>query len=131
GPVAVATEVDAGEDDLAVALRDAALDLTEHGLCRTATRRPADERDDAEAARERAAVLHLDEGADAIEPGVGLDATDRAEVAGERLGGPLAPPRAARGVVGKSGKGIADEVGAAAGDVDGPMRARGPRGLLA
>src|SRR6476660_2880173 len=62
---AVAAEVDAGEHDLAMTLHDAAADLAEDRLGRAAPRFSAHERNDAEAARERASVLNLDEGTDA------------------------------------------------------------------
>ena len=68
-----------------MALRDAAPDLAEDGVGAAAAGGAAHERDHAERARERAAVLDLDERADAVEPGVGLDAGDRADVAGDRL----------------------------------------------
>src|SRR5439155_7617916 len=80
--VSEATEVDAGEDDLAVTLPDASADLGEHRGGAAAARRAAHERDHAEVARERAAVLDLHERAYAIEPRVGLDTADRADVAG-------------------------------------------------
>ncbi len=83
--VAEAAEVDAGEDDLAMALRDAGPDLAEDVVGAAAARRAAHERDDAEVARERAAVLDLDERADAIEPRVRPDTADRADVAGDLL----------------------------------------------
>ena len=53
--------------------------------------RAAYERDHAEGATEAAAVLHLDERADAIEARVGLDAADRADVARHRVRDLLAP----------------------------------------
>ena len=93
GAVAEAAEVDAGEHDLAMALRDAALDLGEHRSGAAAARGAAHERDDAEVARERAAVLDLHERANAIEARVGLDAADRADVAGDERGGLLASLR--------------------------------------
>ena len=52
-----------------MALLDARADLAEHGGGAAASRGAADERDHAEAARERAAVLDLDERAHAVEPG--------------------------------------------------------------
>ena len=131
GAVAVAAEVDPGEDDLAVALRDAAADLAEHRLGGAAARGAAHERDDAEAARERAAVLHLDEGANAVEAGVGLHAADRADVARDELRRLLAPARDHDDVVGQPGERVAGEVRAAAGDVDAPVRARRASRLLA
>ena len=81
--VAEAAEVDPGQHDLAVALLDAAADLAQHGGGGTAARGAANERDHAEAARERAAVLDPDEGADAFEPRVGLNAADRADITGD------------------------------------------------
>src|SRR6185436_494246 len=56
GSVAEATEVDAGEDDLAVPLRDAPADLPEHGVGASAPGCPAYERNHAEGTRERAPV---------------------------------------------------------------------------
>ena len=131
GAVAVAAEVDPGEDDLAVALRDAAADLAEHGLGRAAARGAADERDDAEAARERAAVLHLDEGANAVEACVRLHAADRADVARDELRRLLAPARDHDDVLRQPGERVPGEVRAAAGDVDAPVRARRAGRLLA
>ena len=118
GPVAVAAEVDPGQDDLAVALSDAAADLAEHGVGRAAARGAAHERDHAEAARERAAVLHLDEGANAVEPRVRLDAADRADVARDELRRLLAPASDHDDVVRQPGERVAGEVRTAAGDVD-------------
>src|SRR5262245_3083242 len=60
-PAAIATEVDAGEHDLAVALADAPPDLTEYRFGRPAARSAAHLRNDTEGAREAAAVLHLHE----------------------------------------------------------------------
>src|SRR5207302_6182544 len=74
GAVAVAAEIDPRQDDFAVTLRDTAADLGEHGVGGATARGAADERDHAEVAREAAAVLHLDEGAHAVEPGIRLDA---------------------------------------------------------
>ena len=91
--VAVAAEVDPGQDDLAVALRDAALDLGEHALGRRLRDAPRTCGNDAERAREAAAVLHLHEGADPVEPDVGPHAADRADVAGDELGRALARER--------------------------------------
>ena len=68
-----------------MALRDPRPDLAEHGVGAAAARGAADERDHAERARERAAVLDLHERAHAVEPRVGLHATDRADVAGDCL----------------------------------------------
>ena len=90
GAIPVAAEVDAGEDDLAVALIHAARDLSQHAVGRAATRSSPDVRDHAERAREAAAVLHLDERADAIEASFRLDARDRADIARHRCGRLLA-----------------------------------------
>src|SRR5439155_26220983 len=90
GAVAEAAEVDAGEHQLTVTLVDAAADLLENRLGAPAARRTADERDDAEAARERAAVLDLHERSHAVEPGVGLHAADRPHVARHRGRGSFA-----------------------------------------
>src|SRR3954447_24770554 len=98
--ISVATEVDTGEDHLAVALLDAALDLMQDRVRAAAAGRASDERDDAELARERAAVLHLDERADAVEPCIRLHAADRADLARDEVGGLLAPPRDDDDVVG-------------------------------
>src|SRR5438034_5502607 len=84
----------------------------------TAARGTADEGDDAEVAREAAAVLHLDEGADAVESGVGLDATDRANVPGDDVRRLLAPARDDDHVLGQAGEGVRGEVRPAAGHVD-------------
>src|SRR6476661_7970883 len=93
GAVAVAAEVDPREDDLAVALANAAADLPEHGLGRAAARGASHQRDDAETAAERAAVLDLDEGANAIETRIRLHTADRADVARDELRRLLAPAR--------------------------------------
>ena len=84
--VAEAAEVDPREDDLAVALLDAAAHLAQHRVRAAAARRAANERDHAEVARERAAVLDLHERAHAVEPRVGLHAADRADVACDERG---------------------------------------------
>ena len=91
--VAEAAEVDAGEDDLAVALLDPALDLREDRGDPAATRCAAHERDDAERARERAAVLDLHECARPLEPRIGLDAGDSADVSRDGVRYVLARPR--------------------------------------
>src|SRR4029453_397234 len=91
--VAVAPEVDPREHDLAMALLDAPPHLTQHRLRRTAARGAAHLRDDAESAGEAAAVLHLHERADAVEPRVRLDAADPAPVARHPTWRPPAPPR--------------------------------------
>jgi len=105
-----------------VALRDAAADLAEHGFGRPAARGAAHQGDDAEAAGERAAVLHLDEGADAVEAGVGLHTPDRTHVARDERGRLLAAARDDDHVVRQPRESVAGEVRSAAGDVDAPVR---------
>ena len=96
---------------------------------RAAARGAAHERDHAEVAREAAAVLHLDERAHAVEPRVGLDAADRADVAGDERRRLLAALRDDDDVLGQAGERVRGEVRAAARDVDAAVRPRGPRGL--
>ena len=96
-PVAEAAEVDAREHDLTMSLPDTPADLGEHRLGRAAARGAADERDHAERAGERAAVLDPDEGADTLEAVVGLDAADRADLGRDGVGDLLASPRDRRG----------------------------------
>ena len=91
--VAEAPEVHAGENDLAVALSDAPFDLGQHGVRTPAPRRATHERDDAERARERAAVLDLHERARPLQAAIRLDARDRADVAGDRVRDLLARSR--------------------------------------
>ena len=80
--IPVAAEVDAGEHDLAMTLVErGARSLAAPPSARRLREAPRTTRDHAERAREAAAVLHLDEGADAIEPRFRLDARDRADVA--------------------------------------------------
>ena len=131
GAVAEAAEVDAGEDDLAVALRHPLPDLAEHGLGAARASRAPHERDHAERARERAAVLDLHEGANAVELRIGLDAADRADVAGDGLDRLLDLARNDRDVRGKPGEGGLGEPGPAAGHVHARMRASRSRGGLA
>ena len=116
-PVAIAAQVDAGQDDLAVALRDPPAHLVEHRGSSAAARAAAHERDHAEVAGEAAAVLDLHERTHAIEACVGLHAADRAHVArheGRRL---LASPPHDGDVLRKPGERVAREVRRAAGDV--------------
>ncbi len=87
GAVAEAAEVDAGQHHLAMPLIDATTNLREHRRGRAAARGAADERDHAERARERAAVLDLHERSDAVEPVLRVDAADRANVAGDECRG--------------------------------------------
>src|SRR5215210_3071286 len=81
-PIAKAAEVDAGEDDLPMALPCALPDLLQDSCRAPAPRRAADERDHAEVAAEAAPVLDLDECTDAVEARVRLNAPDRADVSG-------------------------------------------------
>src|SRR5262245_50156353 len=90
GAVPVAAEVDAGQDDLAMALCDAAADLPQYRRGGPASRRSTNERHDAEIAREAAAVLNLHERTDPLEPCVGLDAPDRADALRHDIGRVLA-----------------------------------------
>ena len=124
--VAEAAEVDPGEDDLAVALLDAAADLAEHRVGAPAARRAAHERDHAEVAGERAAVLDLHERANAVEPRVGLDAADRADVAGDERRRLLGAPRDDGDVRRQARERVPREVRGAAGHVD-ARRACAPR----
>src|SRR5207245_6141555 len=110
---------------LAVTLADAPPYLADDGRGATAPRRAADERDHAEGAREAAAVLHLDEGAHAVEPGFGLNAADRPHVARDEGRRVLAAPGDHDHVVGQPGEPVCIEVGAAARDVDAGVRPRG------
>src|SRR5262249_15399282 len=82
--VAEAPQVDAGENDLAVTLRDPAPDLGEHVRRPAAARGAANERDHAERAGEAAAVLDLHEGAHAFAARVVANAADRADVGRDR-----------------------------------------------
>ena len=132
GPaVAKAPEVDPGEHDLAVPLRDAAPDLAKHRVGGAASGAAADERDDAEVAREAAAVLDLHERPDPLEPGVVLHAAERAEVGGDRRRRLLAAAPNDDDVRRQAGEVVAFEVRAAAGDVHALVRARRTRGRLA
>ena len=129
--VAEAAEVDPREHHLAMALLDATTNLGEDGLRAAAARGAAHERDHAEVAAEGTAVLDLDERAHAVDPGVGLHAPDRADVARHECGGCLAALRDDGHVLGQARECVARQVGAATGDVDAPMAARGPCGGLA
>src|SRR6185436_20187118 len=91
--VAEEPEVDPGEHDLLVPLTHSAANLVEDRDRGAAPCAAADERDDAERAGERAAVLDLHERPHALESRVVLDATDRADVAGDERGRLLRPPR--------------------------------------
>ena len=78
--IAEAAEVDAREHDLAMPLLDPLADLPQDCVGAPASRGPADERDHAELAREAAPVLDADERTDPVEPRIGLNASDRADV---------------------------------------------------
>src|SRR5204862_2729259 len=102
--VAVATEIDSRQHDLAVTLGDTAADLGEDGGGPTAAGFAAHERHDAEVAREAATVLDLHERPDAIQARLGLDATDGADVPGHRRGGRFASLREHDDVVRQAGE---------------------------
>ena len=128
--IAETAEIDAGEHDLSVALGDPSPDLCEDCSRRAASRRAADEGDDAEGARERAAVLDLDEGADAVEPVLGPDTAERADIPGHGVGDLLAPPGDDANVRGHPGERLGREIRGAPGDVDaGVAPGRPSRGL--
>src|SRR5919204_1268363 len=81
--VAVAAEVDARKDDLAVPLAHSAADLRQDRGGAAAPRSAADERNDTEVAREAATVLDLDERSHSLRSRFGADAAERAELAGD------------------------------------------------
>ncbi len=108
-------------------LGDPAADLAEDRLDTAAARAAANERDDAEGAGEGAAVLDAHEGPRALEAPIRLDAADRADVTGDEGGRLLGAAADDDHVRGQSRERVAGEVGAAARDVDPPVRARGPR----
>ena len=128
--VAEAAKVDAGQDDLAVSLLDSAPDLVQNRARAAAARGAAHEWDDAEVARERAAVLDLHERAHAVDPRVGLDAADRADVTRDERRSLLAALRDDGDVLRQAGECV-EQVRAAAGDVDTFVQACGPRCRLA
>src|SRR2546425_11982588 len=74
--IAITAEVDSGQHDLYVPLDDSSSNLFEDCRSRPAARRTSHERDDAEVAREAAAVLNLHEGPHALQPRIGLNAAD-------------------------------------------------------
>ena len=129
--IAEAPEVDPRQDDLSVPLLDPPPDLAEDRLGAPAARRPADERNHAEVAREAAPVLDADEGANAVEPSVGLHATDCADVASDEGRSLLASPPDHDDVLRQAGEPVSREARAAARDVDAPVRAGCTRGCLA
>src|SRR6266511_2365746 len=79
--VAVATEIDPGQDDFTVPLLDPAPKLGEHFARRAAAGTSAHLRDDAETA----AVLNLDESPHAVEPDARPHAADGSDVASDEL----------------------------------------------
>ena len=131
GAIAVAAEVDAGEDDLAMTLANAARDLSQHSGGWAAPRSSPHLRDHAERAREAAPVLHLDEGADAIEASFRLDARDGADVACDRGGRVLARLAHYDDVVGEPSERVRRKIRRAAGDEDPSVCASQPRDRLA
>ena len=98
----------------------------EHRVRAPAPRPTAHERDDAERARERAAVLDLHERARALEPRVGLHAADRADVAGDRGRRVLAEQRRRPSTFAGEPSERACEVRGAARHVDAPVRRAPP-----
>ena len=128
--VAVAAQVDSREDDLAVTLRDAALDLGEHGGRRAAPRRAPNLGDHAEAAREAAPVLDLHEGAHPAEADVRLDAPERPDGACDEAGRSFARKPDDFDVLGKPVE-APFEVRRAAGHVDAPRATGRPARFLA
>src|SRR5205807_8495498 len=99
-------------------------DLPQDRRRRAATRSAPHERHDTEGAREAATVLDLHEGPDAVQPGLGLHAGDRADVARDERRSVLAPPRDDGDLARDAGKGVAGEVRTAARDVYAPVRSR-------
>ena len=114
-----------------MALADAARDLPQHRVGATAPRSAAHERDHAEVARERAAVLHLDECAHAVEARVSLYTADRAHVAGDERGRLLAPLCDDEHVARQAAERFCREICTAAGDVDARVGTRCARRFLA
>ena len=124
--VAIAAEIDPGQHHLPVTLVDPAANLAEDRGGAPAAGTAPHERNDAEVAGEAAAVLHLHEGAHAVEPRFGLDAADRADIARHKLRGLLAAAGNHSYVGGHAGERIAGEIGAAARDVNARVRPRSP-----
>jgi hypothetical protein len=112
-----------------VALRDAALDLGDHGGSRPAPGRAPNLGDDAETAGEAAAVLDLHEGAHPIKTDIRLDATQRPDGAGDEAGGSLAREPDDFDVFGKSVE-ASFEVRRAAGHVNAPRATSHPARFL-
>jgi hypothetical protein len=121
--IAEAAEVDSGQHHFAMPLLDPLPDLPQDRVRAAAARCSANERDHAEPAREAAAVLNSNECTHAVEPCVGLNAADRADVSGDEVGRVLGPPRDDGHVPGQTGE-RALEIGPAPGYVHAPMRSR-------
>src|SRR5512133_1147683 len=131
GAVSIAAEVDPGEDDLLVPVRNASPHFVEHGHYRAASRSAADERDHTEVAREATAVLDLDEGAHPVETRIRLNTADRADVSSHECRRLLARPGDYRDVCGEAREGVAGEIRRAARHVDTRVCARRAGGGLA
>src|SRR5581483_8894871 len=129
--VAEAPQVDARQDDLTMALLDPARNFAQHGCSAPTPRAAADERDHAEVARERATVLDLHEGADALEARVGANAADRADVAGDERRSLLRPLRDDDHVLGQPRERLAAQTRRAAGQVHPSVVTCRARGRLA
>jgi hypothetical protein len=129
--VPVATEVDAGQHDFAMPLFDPPAHLGQDRSGAAAPAPAAHQRNDAEVAREAAAILDLDERAHTIEPRVVVDAADRADVARDEVRGVLAPATYDGDVVGEPDERVANQVRRAARHVHALVCARGPSSLLA
>jgi hypothetical protein len=130
GAVAEAAEVDAGQDDLAVALLDPAADLSQDRGCRSAAGRTSDVGDHAERTAEATAVLNLHERTHAVETDADVRTAESADVGRNEARSVLAPHRDDSHVPGQAGEGPPREIRAAAGHVH-PLRPprRAPRCL--
>src|SRR6185436_17743067 len=128
--IPVTAQVDPGQHHLAMPLLDAAPDLVQHRLGSPAARGAAHLRDDAEVAREATAVLHLHEGSDAVEPRLGADTAERADVSRDRFRGLLAAATDDHDVLWETGETVGIEARAAPCDVDPAVRAGGSRGCV-
>src|SRR5207247_11163354 len=114
--VTEAPEVDPRQHHLAMTLLDPLPDLPQNRVRTTAARGSADERNHAEPAREAAPVLDTHERTHAVEPRVGLNASDRADVPRDERRRLLRPTRDDGHVVGQAVERLL-EVGPAAGHV--------------
>ena len=126
--IAVAAEVDAGQNDLAVALGDAPPTSASTACARRLGSRRG------RAARRRSCsrsctVLDLHERTDAVETHLVVDAADRADVAGDERGRLLRAP-GDDDDVGRHVRERVREVRAATGDVDAAVRASRARDFL-